>query len=1199
MDLVIRGMALSYSWCPSLKKFEDSLFITKENSPDDFEDLGSVILRALADAEAEGGAVIGLTSETGEEHIDDLPWLEKQFGSAQRLTLASNYLNDHLDLINDWIHEDSDRLGVIYNTSKMGSAAIVLSHPDLSESGYVHLKTTDSEGVIPSGADLVEIFSTFNPSETAGFVELMNVFEERPDPFPVSLGSTDLNESNSSPLTNLIHTALAVHHKVIPTSSSKQIEALAGIVKEPLYVNYESRPWLSPGPDFTRSALFVNQNPDSNKWDYLVLEECKKSDVQLSIRTISGIDPYLFLIPGDDREELLNNLEELERQISGSQTLKSIAEYAYAKQISGESAFLCCLLGKNQEELIKELAHAKNGINEAYKTGKTWSTPNGSYFTAHPLGSEGVAFVYPGAFNSYPRMCRDLFYSFPGLHETAAELIPNMSRSLAEEFLFLPPSRSNSSSDNPGILADIYDHPNELIESGITLSVMHTLILDQLFDLKPDAALGYSLGEISMLWANRIWQNSQDKSDSWKESTLFKSDLIGEMNVVRNFWTGRKLADDFWKSYILKANQDDVKKACDNEELVFLTIENTPNEVVIAGEQNACQRVIKILNCHALPMPFNASIHNPAMQSTIPDFVDLFTNETKPREGIDFYSAADYQKLTLTEGSIAKSMAYMTCKPVNFPKLVDQVYQGGARIFIEVGPQKTCSRWIERILDGKPHAVIPLNKKHQPDFHGFLKVFSLLASHRVHLNLGALYHDPQLPIKDEIESMEDNSIENSSPPGPSSEDTPGGQNGNTEEIPPSPDYFEHLDRISADMAQSHQDYLTSQQTLTRNLVRVIQMQAGSPAQKTHLTSMSRALYTRDKIQAFTEGDHRVCFGSTFSGFGDRRIPRLPNGDLQFIDQVISIQGQKEQIREGSKLTSEFALPEKAWYRNGDGSSLPHVSIMEIALQPCGFLSAYMGSIAGREAQDLYFRNLDGEGTLLDWPEAPGNIITNNVKLLSSSSLEDVIIQNYAFELFWGNQRFYQGTSSFGYFPLPMLENQAGLDGSRETSTWYEENSRSGEWIKISQPGISDPSLKEAQLPEIENLWISRTGGKYSEGYLYLHQIIPSDPWYYQAHFYQDPVMPGSLGVETMVQAMISGISQWDLPSDLSWRIKPGASLSWKYRGQITPDIKEFIIDIHIKKITRTNNSWEISADGQLWKESKRIYQVDNLTLETY
>ena len=170
-------------------------------------------------------------------------------------------------------------------------------------------------------------------------------------------------------------------------------------------------------------------------------------------------------------------------------------------------------------------------------------------------------------------------------------------------------------------------------------------------------------------------------------------------------------------------------------------------------------------------------------------------------------------------------------------------------------------------------------------------------------------------------------------------------------------------------------------------------------------------------------------------------------NLQFIDRVIQIEGQPEQIVEGSTLISEFDLPDQAWYKNGSLSALPHVSIMEMALQPCGFLSAYMGSIKGRESQDLYFRNLDGEGTLLSWPTAPTKTITNHVRLLSSSALEDVIIQNYAFELSWGGQTFYQGTSSFGYFPLPMLENQSGLDAGQTNKTWQEENPRFWQLVK--------------------------------------------------------------------------------------------------------------------------------------------------------
>ena len=94
-------------------------------------------------------------------------------------------------------------------------------------------------------------------------------------------------------------------------------------------------------------------------------------------------------------------------------------------------------------------------------------------------------------------------------------------------------------------------------------------------------------------------------------------------------------------------------------------------------------------------------------------------------------------------------------------------------------------------------------------------------------------------------------------------------------------------------------------------------------------------------------------------------------------------------------------------------------------------------------------------------------------------------------------------------------------------------------------------------------------------------------------------MPGSLGVETMVQAIITSVSAWDLPAHLKWKINSGGKTIWKYRGQITPDIKDFEIELHIKSINQTSVGWEISADGMLWKDSKPIYQVDNISLAAY
>ncbi len=1200
MDLVISGIALSYNWCPTLKQFEDNLFQKNEKSSANFSVPGEVILQALGDKGSDSMPEIGWISETGSDLSAYLPRLENNLNLEQGTSPNPGSFRERLEIINSWLNEDSSRKAVLFNSAENGTAAISLVHPDQFQSGYVRIKTTDQESSNPARADLVEFNQIGKMPEKSLLAKLERIFEERSEDYPVSIGSQTRPGNNPDPLLGLIHAALAVYHKVIPTSSEGQKTALAGIVRAPLYLNFENRPWLSRSRDFIRSALFAWQDPEPTGWDVLVLQELKESPDSLSIRTITDIDPALFLVQGSDQEELVSNLEKLKNSLAGPDSFRSVSIHTYAQYKSSPKAFTCCLLGKSQEELTKEISHAKTGIIEAFQSGKSWSSPNGSYFTAQPLGSSGLAFVYPGAFNSYPGMGKDLFYSFPGLHDAAEKIIPNQSYSLAEEYLYLPLSKMDTTADNKQIMADIFDHPNELIESGINMSVMHTLILDQLFDVRPDAALGYSLGETSMLWANGIWQNAQENSDTWKNSSLFKTELVGEMNVIRDYWAKYDLVENFWKSYILKADFADVEKACEAEDLAFLTIKNTPNEVVIAGEQIACERVINSLDCHALPMPFNASIHNPAILSTVPDFVKLYTNHTNPRDEIDFYSAANYQKLTLEAGAIAGAMAKMTCQKVDFPRLVEKVYEDGARIFVEVGPQKTCSRWIEKILQGKPHAVIPINKRYQSDFHGFLKVFSLIVSHSVNINLEPLFTESD--ISNSVGSISPARISkdtgltsgNGSPEPPVEN-----RNGKSAQRQLDPLFFEQLDRVSADMAQSHQKYLDSQRILTRNIARVVQLQGGGSNSEHASQPGSSVLYSREMIQSFTSGDHRECFGSTFDGFGDRRIPRLPNGELQFIDRVLKIEGPKDQIREGSTLTSEYILPKKTWFRNGIGSALPHVSIMEIALQPCGFLSAYMGSIVGRENQDLYFRNLDGEAELLAWPDNPGEVISNKVTLLSSSSLENVIIQNYAFELAWGEQQFYRGTSSFGYFPLHMLENQAGLDGNQETRSWFEENTAAGEWTGISQAELASRSASEANLPKIDKLWLARTGGDYSLGYIYLHQALPPDSWFFQAHFYQDPVMPGSLGVETMARALMAGSSAWDLPPDLRWRIKPGTSLGWKYRGQITPDIKDIKIDLHIKKISRSNKTWEISADGQLWKESKRIYRVENLTLETY
>ena len=1140
MDLIISGMALSFQWCGSLKQFEENLIDKGSTNPALVEHAGEVIYQALENAGVGNSDRLTIFRDSSQVELGHyLPLLEQDFGLINQLSPASSQLPQWIKQAGELIHNGGQDHVLLLENSQSGSAAVVLSSLKKAAPNSIIIRSFPASASAHSSVDYLEISGAYQPASQAAAQILTEVFQDRVGEHPIAVGSIDVPGPQTPEIINLIQAATAIRLNTIPKSDRKSSVFPPDLKQDPFYINLEHRPWLSRRGDFTRSALLICGKSDGPEVIFQ-LEEIIQPAAPIRLRIVNTSDPYLFPLSAPTETELLDRLGKIEGLLGKPGSLKSLAYTVYTKYFQKTEPYICCLIGKNREELFKEVHHARSGIQETFRTGVNWSSPQGSYFTANPLGSEKIAFVYPGAFNSYPGMGRELFFSFPGLQQAAQELIPDLSHSLAEDFLFLRTSKGDPAPNPDQVMADFYNHPNELIESGISLSVIYTLILEQIFGIKPDTALGYSLGEISMLWANKIWQNPQEISISWKESLLFKNQLAGQMLAVRSYWSDQDLPEDFWSSFILKADRGEVQSACDREPLAFLTIQNTDDEVVISGEKQACQRVIKDLDCHALPMPFNTVIHNPTMESSFPAFVDLYTNQINAQSGISFFSAADYRELNLQVESLADSMARMTCKPVDFPKLVDRVYADGARIFIEMGPQKTCSRWIEKILAGKPHAVIPINKKYQPDLHGILKVISLLLSHGVELELQALFPIQELPPAEQTSEI---LVPGERVP-PDRSSIPLSIKGSLEPHPilsqprgAELDYFDHLDRISADLASGHQQYLDQQQSLTKNLAKMIGLQAITLQDQPTDYSNPEVLYTHRQIQAFTRGDHRQCFGETFSGFGDRRIPRLPNGDLQFIDRVISIQGSAGQVREGSSLVSEFDLDFDSWYGNGRSQNLPHVAIMELALQPCGFLSAYLGSIKGREAQDLYFRNLDGEGLLLNWPENPGNLIRNKVELLSSSSLEDVIIQNYSFELSWGKEPFYRGRSSFGYFPLPMLQNQVGLDANQQILSWYRENPEAGEWSSLTPSPRSRSLNGTASLPIVDRIWISRQGGDHGRGYLFLEQAVPIDAWFYQAHFYQDPVMPGSLGVEIMAQALRSAADTWGVPPGKDWRIQ--------------------------------------------------------------
>ena len=132
------------------------------------------------------------------------------------------------------------------------------------------------------------------------------------------------------------------------------------------------------------------------------------------------------------------------------------------------------------------------------------------------------------------------------------------------------------------------------------------------------------------------------------------------------------------------------------------------------------------------------------------------------------------------------------------------------------------------------------------------------------------------------------------------------------------------------------------------------------------------------------------------------------------------------------------------------------------------------------------------------------------------------------------------------------------------------------------------------IDEVTGYWPAADG---QPGRIRCRQEINPHAWYFKAHFYEDPVQPGSLGLDALLQALKSYLILSDAGRNLQApRVEPialGAPLTWKYRGQVVPRNKEVVT---MMSVTVTEKEGEVLAvaEGTLWADGLPIYEVKNM-----
>ncbi len=1516
-----------------------------------------------------------------------------------------------------------------------------------------------------------------------------------------ALGSIKANVGHTfaaSGMASLIKAALCLHHRFIPGVPQWNLPKTELRSANQFYVPLESRPWLIQ-PGIAKRHAAVSSLGMDQVCSHLVLSEVS-SELRQKIELAEYGDLSMFSMTGQDKYAINESLLKLEKDLLSGKELESLAYRYYESSKNNDEKFAVVLIGSSRNELKKEIDAAKFGIENSFSGNGDWNSQRGSYFTASPLSREGkVAFTYPGGFSAYVDCGRSLFQMFPGLHELDEQYMNQtshldkrcgsnyLSELLQEKRLYPRTLERLSEAEISELQKEFVQTPIAMFESGVSSAVLNTHVMRKGFGLEPDIAFGYSMGEISMLYGLGVWESMSNMSDILNSSNLFEDRLAGPMNSVREAWnlgSDEFLTKPLWGCYSLQLSSQIVQQEVEKEEHVYLILINTPEEVVIAGEPPACERVIRKLGCPVFPIPVTDVVHCEPVKKEYEEIKRVHTENVVERPEIDFYSAIDYEISKLDSKILAHNIATIYGKTVDFSRLIEKVYADGARIFVDLGPRTTCSKWISKTLTKRSHLSISVNRKGTDNREMILKALSSLISHRVPVNVKALFPCPRIQLtkqllqniklggiqvqevfeKDaktlkgiELLSKGDNELlkktgfqslkaaempslgvfknfSSFSPfPGEygshrnsahsafldvrhqgmlqlaefisSNTNTAGIKNSNSlqqkifqKETPSTiesvarskPCIFDYHDllefaggsiskvfgseyaeidsyrrcvrlpmepyllvsrvtKIDAKMGEYKPSTITTEYDIPKNAwyttdgqipwavavesgqcdlmlisylgidfdckgdqvyrlldctltflddmplegetlryeisinsfakhdqnllfffnykcfvgdkmvlrmdngcagffsdedlshgkgvihtaqelefkenvekikftpflscakktftrKELLEISAGNPAgcfgpeynqrgknsslknapdqflmsdriisvephggpyglgyivaekdlaqddwyfpchfkddpvmagslmaegcvqllqffllhlglqmlvedatfQPIHdlpqivrcrgqvipgntkmtyqvevkeiglephpyaiadidilvgdrivvdfrnlgvqlsekkrsyehsyplrVSKDQRIAFSGGRIQTpvsninepeninrqlaadeqmiweFALGDLEKCFGSDFSIYKGRTVQRNPNGDLQLISRIYDLHGKRMQFDEPMTLVSEYDVPKGAWYfrDNYHPENMPYSVLMEIALQPCGFISIHSGAILNFPELDLFYRNLDGNGTILRDIDLYGKTIVNEVKLLTTVSSGNTIIQTHCFTLSCDGQKFYEGDTIFGYFTEEALDAQVGLDGGKKVLPWIDDKpSVSSILLDLNSPNIRNElgeksenpyfQLCSGQLIFSDMIQIVPEGGKFSNGYIYARKEINQESWFFPCHFHEDPVMPGSLGVEAIIQALHTFALQQGLGDSFkNPRFSPVLSkIVWKYRGQIIPQTKYMQLEVHIKNIEQKQGQLILTADANLWREDLRIYELIDIVI---
>jgi polyketide-type polyunsaturated fatty acid synthase PfaA len=492
---------------------------------------------------------------------------------------------------------------------------------------------------------------------------------------------------------SLIKVALGLYHKILPpTINVTKPHPQLALDNSCFYINNEARPWIQPADGSKRRAGVSAFGFGGTNYHLIVEEYAREHRSAYRIHQL----PEIFVVRADNLKTLSQNCERLASQFSGDDGENHYRKYCndHRHQPIPRQVARLGFVSESVEQAIEYLNIAVTMLSG--DVAETGQHPKGIYYRASGLDPTGkVVALFPGQGAQYLNMGRDWANNYPDMREVIAEfdrLFLQRNRPLLSQVIY-PPTVFDQEGLEP-LQKQLTKTENAQPAIGAISAGIYKIL--QKAGFKPDFTLGHSFGEFTALWAGGVLSDR-----AFLELAIERGQA---MQLSSQGSQGRMLAVNADEKGVQQWLASFPNVSITNYNSSNQTVLGGSEASIISLQKELSQAGFK-----ATILPVGNAFHTRFVDYAAQPLAQKIFQSELGQPSVAIYSNVTARPYPHQPEAIKKILADHLLSPVAFRQSVEAIYSQGGRIFVEIGPKNILTNFVKDILKNQEHIAVAVD----------------------------------------------------------------------------------------------------------------------------------------------------------------------------------------------------------------------------------------------------------------------------------------------------------------------------------------------------------------------------------------------------------------------------------------------------------------------------------------------------------